>query len=151
MSIFMANVFVLDTDSLISYFSDIFGVPCSVSSNAVSIIRRALRDDPFVRLSIPSVIFVEIFEKWFKSEEFCRKFMVEVFHPITSAPTIEIKCIDQEVLENFITIDDRVVNLENHDKIILACAMMLNCPLITCDPKIIEYVEKHKVIPLIIS
>lgn len=151
MSIFMANVFVLDTNSLISYFSDIFDIASSVSSHAIGIIHRAFVDDPLVRLSIPSVVFVEIFEKWFTSEEFCRKFLVEVFHPIRSAPTIEIKSIDQEVLENFITLDDRVVNLENHDKIILACAMMLNCPLITCDPKMIEYVEKHRVIPLIIN
>jgi hypothetical protein len=147
----MANLFVLDTNSLISYFSDIFGVMSSISSNAISIIRRAFLNDPSVRLSIPSVVFVEIFDKWFNSEEFRSKFLAEVFHPITSAHNIEIKRIDQEVLENFIAIDDRVVNLENHDKIILACAMMLECPLITCDPKIIEYIEKDKVIPSIIK
>lgn len=147
----MVNVFVADTTSIISYFSDVFDVGRSISEEAIGFIKRAFHDDPLVRLAIPSIVFVEVFDKWFKSEEFYAKFMSLVFYPINAAPHIEIKPIDREVLENFIKIDDAVVNLENHDKIILACAMMLNCPLITCDSKIIKYVKKHKVIPQIIS
>ncbi len=147
----MVQLFVIDTTSLISYFDYIFGKPSQISDKALTLIRTSFDRESSVRLSIPSIVFVEIFEKWFKSEEFLAKFRAEVFEVISQAPNIEIKPIEQEVLENFIKIQDEDVNLENHDKLILASAMMLECPLITSDPKIIKYVKKHGVIPSVIQ
>lgn len=151
MSIVMAELFVTDATSLISYYSDVFQKPSQISREALNLIDRALLSDPAIRLSVPSIVFVEIFEKWFKSEEFAAKIRSEVFEPINNASNIEIKPLEQEVLENFIEIKDDHINLENHDKIILASAMMLNCSLITSDSKIIKYVKKYKVIPRIVE
>ena len=147
----MVRIFVTDTTSLISYFSDVFEKPSKISRKALSIIDRAFLNDPSIRLSIPSIVFVEIFEKWFKSEEVSAKIRSEVFESIKNASNIEIKPLEQEVLENLIKIEDYPINLENHDKIILASAMMLNCNLITSDPKIIKYVKRYGVIPRIIE
>jgi hypothetical protein len=72
-----------------------------------------------------------------------------VYEKIKSRENIEIKPLEKEVLLNFIRIEtiDSTINLENHDKQILASAMMLNCGLITSDRKIISYVSKNNVIP----
>ena len=147
----MADLFVTDTTSLISYFNDVFEQPSQISDYALKIIDKALSNDPAIRLSVPSIVFVELFEKWFKSEEMAAKIRAEVFEQINNAPNIEIKPIEQEVLENFIIIKDDRINLENHDKIILASAMMLNCNLITSDPKIVNYVKLYGVIPKVIQ
>jgi len=78
-------------------------------------------------------------------------FVSEVLEVLLQAPNIEIKPIDEEVLERFMYLDDPEVNLENHDRIILASAMMLQWPLITSDNKILKYAKRHKVIPLVIQ
>ena len=40
------------------------------------------------KISIPSVVFVEIFEIWLREEEFAKKFYYEVFVPIIQSPNI---------------------------------------------------------------
>ncbi len=104
----------------------------------------------------PSVIFVEIFDKWFRernssSEEFRAKFIAEVYKPIKANPNIEIREIDLEVLQNFLKLDDSTINLENRDRIILASAVTLNAPLITSDRKVQRYFTKYRIIPQIIT
>ena len=102
-------------------------------------------------MSIPSVVFLEIFEQWIISEEFARKFHYEVYNIIIESPNIEIKPIEQEVLENLLEVRDNLSRHEINDKIIVASAMMLHCPIITTDPEIIKYVRKTPAIPSILN
>ncbi len=148
----MTKRYVIDTNSLIFYFNKIFGEPDKLSAKARLLIERAVSSsESDIKLSIPAVVLVEIFEKWIRTEEFGAKFHYEVFSLISQSPNIEIKPIEREVLENLLKIGAELRNHDLHDKIILASAMMLECPLITTDNKIIEYVRKYHVIPGIIN
>ena len=142
---------VIDTTALISCFSTIFKQQSQISEDAINLIQHAFQSDSDILLSIPSIVFVEIFDKWVVDDEFRAMFVSEVLEVVSQCPNIEIKPIDEEVLQMFISLSDSVVNLENHDKIILASAMALQWPLITSDSKIIKYVKKYKVIPTIIG
>jgi len=148
----MINLFVSDTNALISYFNTVFEVEPILSKKATVIFDCAFAtSNDNIKLSIPSIVFVEIFEKWFVSEEFVRKFYYEVYTPIIGSPNIEIKPIDQEVLENLIRIRGSLSKHEINDKLILASAMMLNCPLITVDQNIISFVKENDVLPSIVN
>lgn len=148
----MSLRFVIDTSSFIDYFDNIFGVPSVLSKRVKRIIGEALSIYPGnVKLSIPSIVLIEIYEKWLRNEEFASKFYYEVYHMISISPNIEIKPIEREVLENLLIIKDKLDRHDMHDKIILSSAMMLKCPLITRDPDIIQYVNANKVIPFIIN
>ena len=143
----MNNNYVTDTDSIISYFHKIFGVKQILTSKARQIISHALVTYPSItKLSIPSVVFIEIFDKWFTDDEKSRKLRYEFYEVIKQSPNIEIKPIDQEVLENLIVLEDELSNHDMHDKIILSSAIMLNCPIITTDRTFINYLRKHKTI-----
>lgn len=142
---------VIDTTALISYFSPIFKQQSQISEGALKLIQHAFRSDRDVLLSIPSIVFVEIFDKWVIGDEFRAMFVSEVLEVVSQCPNIEIKPIDEEVLQLFISLNDPIVNLENHDKIVLASAMALQWPLVTSDSKIAKYVKKYKVIPTIIE
>jgi predicted nucleic acid-binding protein len=148
----MSGIYVTDTNALISYFHDVFGVNRDLSARTRRLVAEAFHAYPTdVKLSIPAVVFLEVFEKWFVSEEFAARFHYEVFAPIHESPNIEVKPIDQEVLENLARIEDDLRDEDMHDKIILASAMMLNCPLITTDEVIIKYVNTNPVIPFILN
>jgi predicted nucleic acid-binding protein len=148
----MKDLYVIDTTSVISYFADIFEQPSKISQGSLNIIDRAFKYDN-INLSIPSIVFIEIYHKWFRNEEMAAKIRYEVFERIKSRENIEIKPLEKEVLLNFISIEqiDDTINIENHDRQILASAMMLNCSLITSDRKIIKYVRKNKVIPRVLT
>ncbi len=64
----MGHLLVIDSVALISYFSSVFEVKCKISKHAYKLIERAFNKDLFTRISVPSIVFVEIFEKWFNSE-----------------------------------------------------------------------------------
>ncbi|OKH55546.1 hypothetical protein NIES2101_03960 [Calothrix sp. HK-06] len=155
----MKKRFVIDTNALIYYFYHIFNVSPQISSKGRSIINKALQDNSDYLIIIPSVVFVEIFDKWFRDnsnsniggEEFRARFISEVFIPIKNSPNIEIRELDKEVLETFLSLNDTYIKLENRDRIILASAVVLNSYLITSDRKIKEYVEKYQIIPGIID
>lgn len=147
----MNNGYVVDTTSLISYFNNIFGGLAKISRDALKIIETAFKRDSDIKLSIPSIVFVEIFDKWFSNEEIATAIRIEIMTLIAERPNIEIKPVEKEVLENFIKISDDFIKFDNHDKIILASSMMLQWPLITSDSKIIRYNNKYKVIPDIIK
>jgi len=147
--------FVVDTTALISYFPSVFNQGSRISDRAISLIDRAFQYEAVI-LSIPGVVFVEIFDKWFRGnksqdEEFRAKFKAEVLEQIRRAPNIEIREIDAEILEMFLSLQDPNINLENSDKLILASAAVLDSPLITSDRNLIRYVRKHQVIPSILS
>ena len=148
----MTKRYVIDTNSIISYFSDVFGQPKVLSSKAERLIAQAIcNSSSIVRLSIPSIVFVEIYEKWFINEEFTQKFFYEVYTPIEQSPNIEIKPIEREVLENLNLIGGNLSRHEINDKLIVASAMMLNCPIITTDSEIMKYVQGNAAIPAVIS
>ncbi|MEQ8520487.1 MAG: type II toxin-antitoxin system VapC family toxin [Cytophagales bacterium] len=146
----MAKRYVIDTNSLISYFSDIFGEPSKISKSSLSIINSAFLQENVV-LIIPNVVFVEIFKKWYRSNEWSEKIKYEVYQKVISRPNIEIRSIDIELIEYFVSITEieSKYNFDNHDKQILACAMMLDCDLITSDQKLMRYNRRMNVVPAI--
>lgn len=139
--------YVIDTNGLISFFSWVFddtpgfdGSP-SISQKARNAIQAAVYSlEGGVLLSVPSIVFIEIYEKWLRSGEFFRKFFYEVFTPLKQSPNVEIRAIDQEVLENLLAVDGCLAEHDLHDKIVVASAITLECPIITVDHKIIEFV-----------
>ncbi len=139
--------YVIDTNGLISFFAGVFddapgfdGSP-SISQKARNAIQEAVSpSEGGVLLSVPSVVFIEIYEKWLRSEHFLRKFFYEVFTPLKQSPNVEIRATDQEVLENLLNVDGCLAEHDLHDKIVVASAMTLKCPIITVDHKIIEFV-----------
>ena len=148
--------FVIDTTTLISYFYQVFGQPSQISKKGLLYLEKVFQGQANYLMVIPSTVFVEIFDKWFRgndnsSEEFRAKFLAEVYKPIKANPNIEIREIDIEVLHNFLDLHDSVINLENRDKIILASAITLNAPLITSDKKIKKYYSKYHPIPQLIT
>jgi len=148
----MTLLYVIDTVSFIDYFDNIFGRYGNLSYKARNIIDNAFNAySGLIKLSIPSVVLVEIYEKWFSDEEFAAKFYYEVYSLIKTSPNIEIKPIEREVLENLIKIGGNLTDHEIHDKLILSSAMMMKCPLITRDPEIIKYFKNTNVIPAIIN
>ncbi len=147
----MATLYVCDTTAVIEYFDDVFERGCRLSPNGRAIIAEALCSTPGdVRLSIPAVVFVEVFDKWCRAEEFSRKFWYEVYQTLKESPNVEFKPIDQEVVESVLEIGGNLARHEIHDKIVLACAITLKCRLITSDREIGRYNMTHRVIPAVV-
>lgn len=139
--------YVIDTNGLLSFFAGVFedthGFDESplISQKARNAIQEAVYSlEGGVLLSVPSIVFIEIYEKWLRSGEFFRKFFYEVFTPLKQSPNVEIRAIDQEVLENLLAVDGCLAKHDLHDKIVVASAITLECPIITIDHKIIEFV-----------
>ncbi|PHS11059.1 MAG: hypothetical protein COA78_10435 [Blastopirellula sp.] len=146
----MTDLYVTDTVGLINYFHETFSRSSSISASTRRIYDKAFStSEGSVRLSIPSVVFVEIHEKWCRTEEFSRKFYYNVFKRVCDSPNIEVKPIDREVLENLLRIRGSLEDHDLHDKLILASAMMLDCPLITCDSEIIKFNDEFNVVDII--
>ncbi|MFA7418526.1 MAG: hypothetical protein WCZ90_02480 [Melioribacteraceae bacterium] len=143
--------YVIDTNSIIFYFEKVFKQPCALSKRAQNIISEGFNYNSNILLVIPSIVFVEIQNKWFKTEEFAKTFYYEVYMRISESENIEVKPIEQEVLSNLKHIRGILSNHDIHDKLILASAIMLNCPLISTDGKIEEFVKTTKIIPSIIN
>jgi predicted nucleic acid-binding protein len=151
----MKTRIVIDTNCLIFYFSQLFLQPNRrqhrFSATTLNLLDQAFGGAPDVLLSIPSIVFVEIFDKWLTNEEFAKKFYYEVYLRVRESQNIEVRGIDAEVIECAIQIGDIMASHDMHDKIILASAIILDCPLVTTDETIIEYVKKFNVIPRILS
>ncbi len=154
----MSIRYVVDTNCIISYYSEIFkDAPNYQGSRRLSRKTRGIIFEAIdsgmtdIRLSIPSVVFVEIYEKWLKTEEFLKKFFYEVFVPLRDSPNVEIRSNDREALENLLNIGFQLDGHDLHDKLVLAAAMALQAPLITTDQKIIDYVNEEQVIPAILN
>jgi hypothetical protein len=141
----MNSLYVIDTVTFIAYFSDFFNDDLKLSKQATQIMDSCIaHKESNIKLTIPTIVFVEVFEKFLKSEERVLKFKFEVFEPIKSNPDIEIKPLDRDLLDVFISLGNEIVNMEHHDKIILAATIQLDCNVITNDPDIISYLEKSK-------
>lgn len=137
------KLYVVDTVAIISYFHDLFDVKSIISCNARSIIEKAMNKDPSIRLSIPSAVLIEIWNKWCNDEENLRKYRYEIYERIKTNPYIEIKQLDYDVILDFIKLSGFSANLERHDKVILASAISLKCHLITTDPKIKRVIRNN--------
>ena len=148
----MNHVYVSDTNSIIYYFENIFNQPNELSDRALRIIESAIYNhEADIRLSIPSVVFIEIYDKWLANEEFTARFFYEVYTPIIESPNVEIKPVERDVIEILPQIRGNLNSHDIHDKIILSSAIMLECPLITTDTDIIRFVEQTNIIPRIVN
>jgi len=136
--------YVIDTCCLINYFGDVFGERRRLTRPAVSLLDRAFAGQGDVLLSIPAIAFVEVYDVRLHDAEATRRFYFDVFERVRSCGSIEIRELDSEVMRHFLAIRGA---LERHDRIVLACAVALNSPLITWDPKIAAYVQATGVIP----
>lgn len=143
--------YVIDTTAIISYFDSIFEEKPKVSQKGLRIIRQAFQSPDNNILIIPSIVFIEIFEKWIRDDEFQAKVRAEILEPVKQAPNIEIRPVDVEVLEHFVELVDPDIRFDNHDRLILASAVSLNAPLITSDRKISKFVARHHTIPKVIQ
>jgi hypothetical protein len=147
----MKRRYVLDSTSIISCFPEIFQETPKISRESIRIIKTAMKDEDSHVLVIPSVVFVEIFDKWFRGdglegEEFRARFNAEIYGPVKTAPNVEIREVDVEILEKFLALHDPIVNLENHDKIVLATASVLNAALITSDRNLRRFNSRYSVV-----
>ncbi|MCA1966899.1 MAG: PIN domain-containing protein [Flavobacterium sp.] len=146
--------YVVDTNALISYFSDIFeGCDISVSKESLEIIDQAINNNNEIKLIIPSCVFLEIFIKWFKNEEIANKIISEIYYRIKQKENIEIQPLDKEILENYILIKDieEEYKFDGHDKQVFASAMTMQCPLISSDLNLIRYNQRKKLVPSILK
>lgn len=146
-------IYVVDTNALISYFSEMFpGADVSISASSLEIIDSAFKNNNEIKLIIPACVFIEIFIKWFKSDEIASKIISEVYIRIKEKENIEIQPLDKEILENYIRIKDIESdhNFDGHDKQVFASAMTMNCSLITSDQRLIRYNKRKKMIPEIL-
>jgi hypothetical protein len=146
----MARLYVGDTNAIIGAFPSIFRRPPTLSTRSQNLVVRAFQSDYRVRLSIPSVVFIELYDKWCRQAEASRTIYYEIFVTARDSEVIEIRELDAEIVEIMTSFDDSIVNLESHDKIALAAAVALRAPLITSDRRIGRYVTKTHVIPEVI-
>jgi PIN domain nuclease of toxin-antitoxin system len=154
----MRKIYVIDTCCLIAFFDEVFKhMPSYDGSKDLSrktklIISEAIfSESTDIRLSIPSIVFIEIYEKWLRTEEFSKRFFYEVYNKLRESANIETRSIDREILEALIEIDGILINHDLHDKIVLATAIVLESYLITTDKKVIQYVSERNSIPGIIN
>jgi predicted nucleic acid-binding protein len=147
----MNDTYIIDTTSLISYFHNIFEVSSVISKNSIDIIEKGFNGE--LKLIIPSIVFIEIFCKWYLTQEKIERIRYEMFLNIKDQEKIHICPIEIEVLQNVAIIAgiNSDIKFDNHDKQVLATAMMYSCPLITSDKKIMKFVKKYKVIPEILN
>ena len=127
---------VIDTVAFINYFREyINNEPIRISRSTSAIISKSLSSEHVnYKLCVPSVVFIEVFDKFLKTEEQSLKFYYNVFVRLKSNPKVEIKGIELGVLAQFFSI---TYDLEQHDKIIYSSAREIDATLITNDPKII--------------
>lgn len=147
-------IYVIDTNALISYFAEVFdGSDISISESSIEIIDSAFKNNNEIKLIIPACVFIEIFIKWFKTEEISSRIISEVYLRIKEKENMEIQPLDKEILENYIKIKDIETdhNFDGHDKQVFASAMTMNCTLITSDQRLIRYNKRKKLIPGILD
>src|SRR4051794_40493213 len=111
--------FVVDTTTLVSYFSLVFyDATPQISPQAIALIDDVFRPGSRRLMVIPSIVFVEIFDIWFRGnlpsdEEYRAKIKAEVYRRIKANPQVEIREIDSEIMEVLLSLQDPIVNLEN--------------------------------------
>jgi hypothetical protein len=98
----MAKLFVLDTCAIISYYSNVFqDSGSSISQKSLTIITKAFTNGD-VNIIVPSIVFIELYELYFKTPEKANQIYYEIFVPIKNAHNFEIRAFDKETLLEFI-------------------------------------------------
>lgn len=142
----MEEFYVLDTCSFYSYCCKYLNLftdkDISPDDNSLKMLHNAFNASE-IKIIIPSVIMVEIFDHYFNDEEFINKFKYEVYYRLFNTDNecnkIAIIDIDTEVLENLFNCYTENVNVDLHDKLILATALKYkeqNTTLFTSDRRI---------------
>jgi len=138
---------VCDTNAVIWYFHKAFNVPDRLTAGARRLMDASIFGYSDVRLSIPGIVFVEIFDKWCLSEEDVARIHAEVFTRLNDAPNVEIRPLDSELLFACAQLGGELTDHDVHDKLVVAAAEVLECDLITSDGIIQSYVRSATMIP----
>ena len=123
----------------------------SFSSEALSFINKAFTSSfSNIKIVIPNVVFIEIYDKYFNNEEWTNKFKYEFYLPIVKGSEdvkIHISSIDQEIIENIFDCYIDEDNADLHDKLILATSLKYkaqNVFLFSSDSKVKKIISKNK-------
>jgi predicted nucleic acid-binding protein len=146
----MIHYYVFDTVGFINYHCDFFNEPSRLSRKVISDVEKCLSSDFFeYKLIIPSIVFVEIFEKKLRNDELAAKFKSEILTMYLDADDVEIKGLEKEVIEVYNNIDNNIIKLETHDKIIIASAIQMKGKLISNDGKLTTYANATQSVELV--
>lgn len=146
----MIHHFVFDTVGFINFHHDFFNEKLHLSQRLIEDVNKCLSPDYIdYKLIIPSIVFVEIFDKQLRTDEKASQFKYEILSKYLSCDDVEIKGIDKEVLEIYYSINNNVIQLETHDKIVLSSAIQMQGKLITNDGKITTYVEATQAVEIV--
>ncbi len=142
----MEEFYILDTCSFYSYCCKYLNIftdkDISLDDNSLEILYKAFNSNN-IKIIIPSVIIIEIFDHYFNNEEFINKFKYDVYYYLINNGNEDNKIavidIDNEVLENLFDCYSDTVTIDLHDKLILATALKYkehNTTLFTSDRRI---------------
>jgi PIN domain nuclease of toxin-antitoxin system len=131
---------VADTHAVIWYFARFFNQQ-NLNSDGVNDVFHQVLNKPLtnLRLVIPSVVFLEIFDKFCRTENDAARIYYECFVPLETCPNVEIRELDKEVIEMVINLEGELKGHEVNDKIVVATSAVLNCVLLTKDPVIQKF------------
>lgn len=123
----MGKFYILDTCSFYSYCLKYLSIftdkNLSLSESALMELYMAFNNnDGNIKIVIPNIIFIEIFDHYFNDEEFVNKFKYEVYTKIIANDNdskIAIIDIDEEVFENLSYCYIDRVKIDLHDKLII--------------------------------
>jgi len=147
----MTHLYVFDSVSFINYYNTFFNEQDRLSKRIRQEIDHCLSPDYIThKIILPSIVLVELFQKQLntKDDEIASQFKYEILSPLLDNEDVEIKGIELDVLKIYSQIDNNIIKLENHDKIILSSAIHVDGVLITNDAKIQTYVEATNVVQL---
>lgn len=148
----MEKFYILDTCSFYSYccrYLNIFtDKEISMQEDSLKKLNDAFKNKN-IKIVIPSVILIEIFDHYFNNDEFINRFKYEVYSKILSEEDnnkIAIIDVDTEVLENLFNCYTDDVAVDLHDKLIMATALKYkdkNTTLFTSDRRVRKIISKN--------
>lgn len=136
----MIKQIVLDTCAVISYFDEQFGAGSTISRKGLDIVEEALESlhTPY-RLLIPSIVFVEIMDKWFINEERQSQLYFNVFTRLVNCDNVAIRPLSCETLYILSTLHGSLHRHDLHDKLIVSVALEMDAFLMTSDGPVKTY------------
>lgn len=146
--------YILDTCAIYSYCKEYLELfldkENTFTLDALSLIDKALNGSiSDIKIIIPNVVFIEIFDKYLGDPEFTNKFKYEFYLPIIKGEDVKVHVapIDKEIIDNIFDcyIDDD--NADLHDKLILSTSLKYknqNVVLFSSDSKIKKIITKNR-------
>lgn len=146
----MIHHFVFDTVGFINFHAEFFESENRLSKKIIAEIEKCLSPD-FIdyKLIIPSIVFIEVFDTQLLTDNKARRFRQDILTLYLDCEDVEIKGLEKEVMEIYNSIDDNIIKLETHDKIILSSAIQMKGKLITNDGKLKTFVNATKSIEIV--